>query len=384
MNTTNRTWMIVASLACAVLPACAEHDVTGLKAPTMASKKIIGSYSQFFVAWSATGTYQSSPIQTQAYLDSRQYRQYADWNVNSTLLSFAAANPGKLYIAGDEPDQSCVTPYDYAGIYHDFVTAVRGADPTARFSNAGFADPNDQCTPTPGEPYRSSMHYTSYATDFYNAYIQRYGAAPPVNEWRFHNFAQWIGEDIPAWTSQVGDAAAWSVAHGANMVLGSWGWIGDSTSSDAAYSDLMKRAMAFLAYDSRINQAAYWAWEKTGSYHRYMANADGTLTPVGQTYVNPVTEVPASPTLIGSSGCHGKLRWTSTSSLWRAEAEFWVQYGGAGSFVYNNTDLVSPGVTETPVHAYNCGDRVEGRVRYYISSDKAAAWTSFSSPFLMH
>jgi hypothetical protein len=105
-------------------------------------------FNRFFIAWSQS--YGSGPIQTQEFaIDSRQDRQWADFVAHPPVLSFASANPGRLYINGDEPDQYCLAPEDYAVMYHDFVEAIRGADPTARVSPAGFAEPNDRCCPVP-------------------------------------------------------------------------------------------------------------------------------------------------------------------------------------------------------------------------------------------
>jgi hypothetical protein len=345
-----------------------------------------GASNTFFVGWS--GSYSDTPIHTQPNSgpDSRQYRQYIGGAVDAGVLAFATANPGKLYIAGDEPDQACTLPYDYAGTYHDFVAAIRGADPTARFSPAGIADPNDQCCPPPGgEPCRSNMHYTSYALQFYNAYIQRYGVAPPVNEWRFHNFAQWLGDgDINTWWTEVSNAAAWSVAHGANMVLGSWGFIGwDINSTNMPlYLSEMKQTMAYLVNDTRINQAAWWSYENTG-YPHYLKNSDGTLTQEGQQYASVLpADIASSVTLVGSAGAHAKIQWTNTYT-WAIEAEFWRQPGGVGSYVYNNTNYVAVGGTQTPVNAYSFGDRIKGRVRYYNRLG-AGTWSAFSNIVLMH
>src|SRR6185295_3344085 len=93
------------------------------------------------------------------------------------------------YINGDEPDQYCIPPYEYAGIYRAFVLAVRSADPAARVSPAGFAEPNGKCCPPDDAVCAANMHSISYAQAFYDAHIQRFGMAPPVDEWRFHDFA---------------------------------------------------------------------------------------------------------------------------------------------------------------------------------------------------
>jgi hypothetical protein len=317
-------------------------------------------------------------------LDTRQDRQYAGLTADQSVLSFASANPGRLYINGDEPDQSCIASSDYAVIYHDFVAAVRGADPTARFSPAGFSEPNHYCCPDPGvEPCISSMHSISYADQFYNAYVQRYGVAPPVNEWRFHDFGvSFAIGDVSGWWSRVDSEAAWSVSHGANMVLGSWGFIGWSEPASALQEHL-KQVIGRLMNDKRINGAAYWSYEPWVNSPHYLVNGDGSLTPEGQTYVNPLTDIPTGVKIVGSANGHAKLRWSNTTSAWAAEAEFWVQAPGSNSFVYHNTELVAgPGAKQTPVVAFNIGDSVKARVRYYNVYDQAA-WSPFSNAVLM-
>src|ERR1051325_2128296 len=124
MLITLRKGIALATILCAgATLSCAEQQITGLKVPTGVAKNTGVAFSQFFVAWSNLG-YRSTPMQTQVGLDSLQYRQEANWDADIGVQNFAAANPGKLYIVGDEPDQQCVTPYDYAGILHNFVVVI--------------------------------------------------------------------------------------------------------------------------------------------------------------------------------------------------------------------------------------------------------------------
>lgn len=376
--------MIPAALLCVIVAGCADQPPTGPEKPT-ASQLPAGArtydvpFDRFFIAWSQS--YSSSPIQTQTFaLDTRQDRQFAPFEADQGVLSFARSHPGRLYINGDEIDQYCVAPSEYARMYHDFVEAVRVADPTARFSPSGFAEPNDRCCPDPGgEPCRSSMHSISYADQFYNAYVQRYGAAPRVDEWRFHDFGIWIDVgDTDAWWARVDRAAAWSVAHGANMVLGAWGF-NAWNESVTDVQERLKRAMGRIMNDQRIKGAVYWSHEPWEHSRHYLTDGVGNLTPAGQTFVNPLTDIATDVKLVGSASGQAKLRWTNTTSAWAAEAEFWVQAPGSSSFVHHNTKLVAgPGGTQTPVVGFNNGDRVKGRVRYYNIYGQAA-WSPFSN-----
>src|SRR6266550_3538589 len=272
-----RSAMLSAALLCVIASGCDDQQPTAPKVVPPVARTSNVSFDKFFVAWAQN--YSSSPIQTQVFaLDIRQDRQYAGWWADEGVLSFARANPGRLYIVGDEPDQYCVAPYDYAGTYHDFVAGVRGADPTARFSPSGFAEPNHYCCPD--DLPCAVMHSISYAQQFYDAYVQRYGVAPPVNEWRFHDFGiSFAVGDVAGWWSRVDQEAAWSVAHGANMVLGAWGLLGwNEPESD--FREHLKQAMGRIMNDTRINQAAYWSYESWGEHH-YLMNGDGSLTAEG-------------------------------------------------------------------------------------------------------
>ena len=376
-----RSAMIPAALLCVIVSGCADQQTpTGPKLPSVARTYDV-PFNKFFVAWSQS--YSSSPIQTQMFaLDTRQDRQFVNWYVDQQALSFARANPGRLYIDGDEPDQYCTTAYDYAGTYHDFVVAIRSADPTARVSPAGFSEPNPHCCPVPDVPC-SNMHGIAYADQFYSAYLQRYGVAPPVNEWRFHDFGVAFADgDLNGWWARVDSEAAWSVAHGANMVLGSWGFHG-WREPVPAFQEHLKQAMGRLSNDSRINGAVYWSYEAWIESPRPLANSDGSLTPEGQTYANPLTDIPTDVKIVGSANGNAKLLWSNTTSAWAAEAEFWVQAPGSSSFVYHNTELVAgPGATHSPSVVFNVGDSVKARVRYYNVFGQAA-WSSFSNTVLL-
>jgi hypothetical protein len=191
----------------------------------------------FFVAWTE-GPFVTSPIQTiqSGTLNAAQCREsWVSFTADPTILSFAAATPGRLYIHGDEPDQphrdmdpQCTPPAMYARLYHDFVDTVLTADPTAKFSPAGFAEPNDLCCPPPPSSCHDQMHSINYAQQFYDQYVALYGTAPHVDEWRFHDFGNDWGDDphsqtydLGAWENRVDGEATWSINHGAHKYLGS-------------------------------------------------------------------------------------------------------------------------------------------------------------------
>lgn len=376
--------MVPAALLCVTISGCAEQQGTGPQLKPAgaelprAARANNSTMSEFLNAWSQI--YSSSPIQTQMFaLDDRQDRQYVDWYPDEAVLSFARAYPGHLYIHGDEPDQWCIDPYEYAGMYRNFVSQMRGADPTARVSPAGFAEPNDRCCPPGDEACRQGNHSVGYAQKFYDAYIARYGQPPRVDEWRFHDFGvSFASGDMDGWWSRIDRAAQWSVDHGANMVLGGWGFHG-WRDPVPAFQEHMKRAIGRLMADNRINGAVYWSYEPWIESPRPLVYGDGSLTPEGQTYANPLTDIPTGPKLIGSADGYAKLRWKNTTSAWAAEVEFWVKPAGSDSFVYHSTQRVAgPGASQTPFSAFRVGDVVRGRVRYYNVFGEAE-WSAFSN-----
>jgi len=107
------------------------------------------------------------------------------------LAAIARANPGSLWLVGNEPDvkwQDNVEPAAYARLYHQAYTAIKGADPTARVAIGGVSQPT---------PLR--MRYLEAVLA---AYREQFGAAMPVDVWNVHNFilreerGSW-GVDIP-------------------------------------------------------------------------------------------------------------------------------------------------------------------------------------------
>lgn len=373
-----RSAMIPAALIGIALSGCADQQPIAPK-PLRISQDRSASLDRFFLAWSQS--YSASPIQTQSFsLDARQERQWSWW-ADAPTLAFARANPGRLYIVGDEPDQYCGAAADYAVIYHDFVVGMKAVDPTARFSPSGFSEPNYKCCPLPDDvPAQCwwDSHSIGYAQKFYDEYVRRYGSPPPVDEWRFHDFALrfWPG-DLEAWYARIDQLASWSVAHGAKMVLGAWGFHGWKDEPLALYQEQMKQAMNHLLNDSRINGAVWWSYESWAGEAHYLANADGSLTGEGQTYANPMTDVPSIAGIEASANT-AKVRWNNPTNAWGAEVEFWVQAPGASSFVYSKTARVpASGSTESPSVEFSGGETVKARVRYY-NTYAASGWSSFS------
>ncbi len=107
------------------------------------------------------------------------------------IAAIARANPGSLWLIGNEPDvkwQDNVEPEVYARLYHEAYTAIKAADPAAQVAIGGISQPT---------PLRRR-----YLDAVLDAYRSRFGAEMPVDVWNVHNFilreerGSW-GVDIP-------------------------------------------------------------------------------------------------------------------------------------------------------------------------------------------
>lgn len=129
------------------------------------------------------------------------------------IAEAAAANPGALWLAGNEPDvvwQDNQTPDRYAALYHEFYTAVKAADPTAQVAIAGVS----QVTPL----------RLQYLEAVMAAYEQAYGEPLPVDVWNVHTFilreerGSW-GVGIPPGFDAVDQGMLWEITDHDNLEL---------------------------------------------------------------------------------------------------------------------------------------------------------------------
>lgn len=129
-----------------------------------------------------------------------------------TIASIAQANPGALWLVGNEPDvkwQDNVGPTVYARLYHEAYSAIKGADPTARVAIGGVAQPT---------PLR-----LRYLDIILASYREQFGAEMPVDVWNVHNFIlreerdSW-GVDIPPGLSDQ-HGKLYEIDDGDNMQL---------------------------------------------------------------------------------------------------------------------------------------------------------------------
>jgi hypothetical protein len=239
-----------------------------------------------------------------------------------TLAAIARANPGSLWLVGNEPDvkwQDSVEPAAYARLYHQAYTAIKGADPTARVAIGGVSQPT---------PLR--MRYLEAVLA---AYQEQFGAAMPVDVWNAHNFilreerGSW-GVDIPpglpddrgilyeiddsgnleAFRRQIWDFRRWMAAQG----YGGWPLIvseyGIPMPEDYGFPP--ERVVAFLwgtfeffltAADPALGDPAdgyrlvqRWCWysldDTTYPTGRLFDPQTGAMTAVGEGWANMVAQ----------------------------------------------------------------------------------------------
>lgn len=102
------------------------------------------------------------------------------------LAQVLAANPGALWLAGNEPDviwQDNQSPEAYARLYHEFYTFIKTLDPSAQVAIAGVS----QVTPL----------RLAYLEEVLAAYQRLYGQPMPVDVWNVHAFI--LREERESW-----------------------------------------------------------------------------------------------------------------------------------------------------------------------------------------
>ena len=93
------------------------------------------------------------------------------------LAATIAANPGALWLVGNEPDciwQDNTLPGNYARVYHDAYAAIKAQDPTAQVAAGGIVQPT---------PLR--LQYLDLVLE---AYASAYGETLPADAWHTHGF----------------------------------------------------------------------------------------------------------------------------------------------------------------------------------------------------
>lgn len=107
------------------------------------------------------------------------------------LTETVAANPGALWIIGNEPEakynQGNRTPDQYADIYHHLYPLIKGLDPTAWIAIGGVIEPT---------PLR-----LKWLDMVLSEYQSRFGEPMPVDVWNIH--MQILQEKAGSWGAEI-------------------------------------------------------------------------------------------------------------------------------------------------------------------------------------
>ena len=106
------------------------------------------------------------------------------------ISEIASANPGSVWLIGNEPDciwQDSSTPAQYAVVYHDLYTFIKGQDPSAKVAIGGVVQ---------GTPLR--LQYLDMVLEEYRT---RYGGMIPVDVWNVHGFI--LREEASSWGCEI-------------------------------------------------------------------------------------------------------------------------------------------------------------------------------------
>jgi hypothetical protein len=95
---------------------------------------------------------------------------------DTDLGAYVDANPGALWIIGNEPErvtvQDDICPQQYAEAYYNVYHFIKGRDPTAQIAIAGLVEV------TPGR--------RQYLDIVWDTYLAKYGTPMPVDVWTMH------------------------------------------------------------------------------------------------------------------------------------------------------------------------------------------------------
>ncbi len=148
----------------------------------------------------------------------------------SEIRQTATANPGSIWLIGNEPDrrtyQDELPPDLYAQAYHELYVLLKEADPTARIAVGGIV----QATPI----------RLKYLDMVLQAYRVRYGANLPADLWNIHTFV--LREEADSWGADL--------PPGINTAIGYQGtWTAETTGDGTVHSSVTAGDQAVLSFE---------------------------------------------------------------------------------------------------------------------------------------
>lgn len=139
----------------------------------------IGDYAvdQLNLGWYMNYFYRKSPGSPPGLEYARMIRTRDVGNLDSVIGPIVDANPGMLWLAGNEPDRSGqdgVTAEEYAVFYHDVYTFIKSRDSSASVALGGLVMP--------------TKLRQKYLDRVVAEYQRRYGQRPPADVLHVHGF----------------------------------------------------------------------------------------------------------------------------------------------------------------------------------------------------
>jgi hypothetical protein len=206
--------IVLTTLLVSPAPAFADPDTTNCLYPTPADRFGITVYAEDEI-----GAYDVTPLGARRYLNWRADPISSHPNAMSyyfmvrvserghsptaaVLGEIARNNPGGIWIIGNEADvvwQDNTSPAGYVSAFHSAYTAIKSADPNARFVMNGVVQVS---------PLR-----LAWLNQVWDIYYATYGVAIPVDIWNIHTYVanemhqEW-GFEIPP---GIGNAVGYTV-----------------------------------------------------------------------------------------------------------------------------------------------------------------------------
>lgn len=255
-----------------------------------------------------------------------QRSQVVESITGTALIDNLRANPGALWLIGNEPDSiyNCgpIIPELYAELYHEFYTFIKTYDPSARVAIAGIVQPS---------PLR-----LEYLDKVLNHYQLLYGQKLPTALWNIHDYAfrevagsygagvppgassnvgwtydllQWM--DVNLWVQNLRAMRQWMADRGERdkpLIITEFGqvvpdgycWSGfcytPQVSRDtlqASISRFLTETDALVGYPADGNRLVqFWAWYPLydSYYGGDLVNTDGSLTLAGTAFSQIATQ----------------------------------------------------------------------------------------------
>jgi hypothetical protein len=252
-----------------------------------------------------------------------QRSQVTESITGTVLMDNLCANPGALWLIGNEPDSiyngSPIMPELYAELYHEFYTFIKAHDPSARVAIGAIVQPSPLRLEYLGKvlDHYQSLYGEKLPTELWNIHLYSfrevacdYGAGTPPgassNGWPYE---WWLWSDADLAAQHLRDMRQWMADRGERdkpLIVTEFGQLMPDNGSycygspevcitqETSRITLQNDITHFLTVtDTQIGYPAdgnqliqLWAWYSLydSYYGGDLVNLDGTLTPAGQAF----------------------------------------------------------------------------------------------------